>query len=325
MQRILEVKALKKYYSVKKKIVKAVDGISFEGFKGEILGILGPNGSGKTTVIKSITTIVDHDDGEINILGVNNKTNRKKVLNNISAVLEGARNIYWRLSPEENIRYFAGLRGFSTNEIKYRMEYLLDILDLQSVRNKQIGEFSRGMQQKVAIACAFITSPEMVLLDEPTLGLDVETARNMKKWIIEIIRRDKIFLLVTSHDMKFIESICDRVIIIKNGTIVASDYVSNLKSVFLKKVFKITTAEKLSASQLSLIQNDNNLLIRKNVVTTPEGEVTELFFNLTKSSEIYHVFDILKQNKQEIISVDILQNDFEDIFVDIIKNGVTNK
>lgn len=207
MESILKVENLVKTYKSKNKTVKAVDNISFEGARGEIFGILGPNGSGKTTTVKSIATIIYYDEGRILIDGLDNKKHSNIVKSKIGAVLEGARNIYWRLTPVENMIYFAGLKGFSTAEIKEDIDYFIETLELKDVRNKQVREFSKGMQQKVAVACAFITSPKIILLDEPTLGLDVETARQMQSWVKRIAKEKDVFILITSHDMKFVENV----------------------------------------------------------------------------------------------------------------------
>lgn len=180
---ILKVENLCKTYRSKIKTIKAVENISFEGNKGEIFGILGPNGVGKTTTVKSIATIIYYDSGTILVDGYDNKKHPNLVKQRIGAVLEGSRNIFWRLTPEENMIYFAGLKGLSKKDVRSNIEYFLETLDLKDVRNKKVREFSKGMQQKVEVACAFITDPKIILLDEPTLGLDVETSRQMQVWI----------------------------------------------------------------------------------------------------------------------------------------------
>ncbi|NMC67736.1 MAG: ABC transporter ATP-binding protein, partial [Spirochaetales bacterium] len=154
---VVKVENLCKTYRGRNKQIKAVDNISFEGVSGEIFGILGPNGSGKTTTVKSIATIIDYDSGKIFVDGLDNKKHSNQVKQRIGAVLEGARNIYWRLTPVENMIYFAGLKGLSYKDIKTDIEYFLETLDLKEVKNKQVREFSKGMQQKVAVACAFIS------------------------------------------------------------------------------------------------------------------------------------------------------------------------
>lgn len=215
---------------------------------------MGPNGSGKTITVKSIATIIYFDSGNILVDGFDNKKDQNEVKKRIGAVLEGARNIYWRLTPVENMIYFAGLKGVSHKQIKSNIEYFLETLELKDVKDKQVREFSKGMQQKVAVACAFITDPKLILLDEPTLGLDLETARNMQKWIKKIAKEKNVLILVTSHDMKFIENVCDRVAIIKNGKIINIDTINNLKKFFMKKVYKIVLSDFLETEQKQMLE-----------------------------------------------------------------------
>lgn len=320
MKKILEVNNLIKTYKNKNKLVKAVDNINFEAYEGEIFGILGPNGSGKTTTIKSIATIIDYDSGSILVEKFDNKKYPNEVKRKIGAVLEGARNIYWRLTPVENMIYFAGLKGISHKQIKNNIEYFLETLDLKDVKDKQVREFSKGMQQKVAVACAFITDPKVILLDEPTLGLDIETARNMQEWVKKIAKEKNVLILVTSHDMKFIENVCDRVAIIKNGKIINIDTVNNLKKYFMKKVYKIVLSNSLDDKQKEILKSS--------FVSRYENEKDDfiLYLTLDDDSYLYEVFSILSIKKQRIKSIDIENDDFEDVFLEILRtNGGNNE
>ncbi len=260
MEEILLIENLTKTYPNGKEKLVVVNDICLKGYRGEILGILGPNGSGKTTTVKSIATLIDYDYGRIIVNGWDNKKNPNKVRAIIGAVLEGARNVHWRLTPVENMIYFAGLKGYSKKDIKENIEYFLETLNLKEVRNKQVRQFSKGMQQKVAVACAFITDPQVVLLDEPTLGLDVETSREIQRWLNKFVEERKIFILITSHDMKFIENVCDRVSIFKNGKLLITDKISNLKKYFIKKVYKIVLQQPLEQVQIDLL--DKNFIYR---------------------------------------------------------------
>ncbi len=319
MESILKVENLVKTYKSKNKTVKAVDNISFDGARGEIFGILGPNGSGKTTTVKSIATIIYFDEGRILIDGLDNKKHSNLVKSEIGAVLEGARNIYWRLTPVENMIYFAGLKGLSTGEIKEDIDYFIETLDLKDVRNKQVREFSKGMQQKVAVACAFITNPKIILLDEPTLGLDVETARQMQSWIRKIAKEKDVFILITSHDMKFVENVCERVAIIKNGKLIMTDTISNLKRFFIKKVYKITLSEHLDMIQKEKLSNTFHTRFQD------EKDGFVLYLTLDNDSSLYDVFSILAIKKQMIKSIEIENDDFEDVFLEILHTNGEKK
>ncbi len=310
MSNLLEINNLRKEYYSKKKKVVAVNDISLTGDYGEVVGILGPNGSGKTSTIKSISTIIDFEKGDISLFGLNIKKNRKKVLQNIGSVLEGARNIHWRLTPIENLIYFAGLKGFSKRDVEQQMHRLLDLLDLKEVANKPVRTFSRGMQQKVAIACALIHNPKIVMLDEPTLGLDVETSRNMIKFIKEISQENRL-IIITSHDMKFIESVCTKIYIMRKGSLIKEGSVKELKKIFNKKYYSLQTKERIDQSIIHEIKMHGK--------ARHGNSDNELVFSIENHNKIYEIFDILRKNNVIINNLEIIQNDFEDVFLEIVK------
>src|SRR5690625_2615711 len=183
MEPIVNVEHAKKTYKKRKgkSVVKAVDDVSFQVHKGEIVGLLGPNGAGKTTTIKMICGLLKMDEGKITVKGLDNDKHRLKALNHISAVLEGNRNLYWRLTVRENLEYFAGNRGASRKEVAVRIEELLADFNLKSKEKELVNRLSRGMQQKLAIAVALLAESDVILLDEPTLGLDVETGYEVRQ------------------------------------------------------------------------------------------------------------------------------------------------
>ena len=307
---IISVSNLRKSY----KDIVAVDGISFSAYKGEILGILGPNGSGKTTTLKSILGLIFFDSGDIHVSGMDVKKNHLKILRNTGAVLEGARNIYWHLSPEENLRYFAGLRGLSHSHIKERMNTLLHELKLADVKKKEIREFSKGMKQKVALACAFIHDPDILLLDEPTLGLDVEISRSMRNWLKEVVQKSGKSIIVTSHDMDFIESVCDRVLIIKDGRILSHETLQSLKTKFSRKVFNLEIANILDQDSKRRIEELGELTVEN----TDNG--CRLIVLLKNSMLVYDLMEILKSSNTEITDFSTVESDLEEIFLNVIKD-----
>ena len=195
-----------------------VDNLSLGVEHGTCLALLGPNGAGKTTTIKMICGLIRPTSGTTTLMG-QSVTNRAQIMPRLGVVLEGARNIYWRLSPLNNLRYFANLKGLRVDStVKNRMEQLLRDLDLWDRRDDEVRGFSRGMQQKVAIACALIADPEIVLLDEPTLGLDVQAYSAILQFVRTLGASGKT-VLVTSHDFDFIRDIAERVVVMKQRLI----------------------------------------------------------------------------------------------------------
>lgn len=200
----------------------AVSDLSFTLNSGETLALLGPNGAGKTTTIKMLLGLVTPSDGQATVQGYDTAVpwQRQRAMPHVGAVLEGARNIYWRLSPTANLRYFGTLRGVPKQELAQRIDFWLTRLDLQDVAHKEVRFFSRGMQQKVAIAAALLHEPDILLLDEPTLGLDVQAARLMEDVIFELAMQGKAILL-TTHTMTLAERLASQILILNGGQTIA--------------------------------------------------------------------------------------------------------
>src|SRR5713101_2413466 len=182
----LELSGLTKRYGKGARALTAVDHVSLTVPYGQVFGLLGPNGAGKTTTIKMMTGLVTPTEGTALVGGYDVGRHRGDAVRQIGAVLEGSRNVYWSLSAWQNLLYFGRLKGLSRRLIAPRAESLLRSLDLWERRHQAVGSYSRGMQQKVAIAAALITDPPILLLDEPTLGLDVQMARTVKDWIARL-------------------------------------------------------------------------------------------------------------------------------------------
>ena len=207
------VNLVKSYHSSKP---NAVDDVSFEIQPGEVFGLLGPNGAGKTTTIKMILGLVLPTRGSVKLAGYGITGQRNQALRHTGAVLEGSRNIYWRLSARANLEYFGALRGLHGKSLKQRIDELLALVDLTDRANEETREFSRGMQQKVALAIAMLHNPDVLLLDEPTLGLDVQSARTIEMVIQEMVKQGKAVLL-TTHQMHLAERLSDRIFVIHQG------------------------------------------------------------------------------------------------------------
>lgn len=217
---LLEVNQLHKSYHKRGKAVTAVGGVSFYLDGGQILGFLGPNGAGKTTTIKMIAGLIAPDAGDATIAGESVVHKGQRALRHVGAVLEGSRNLYWRLSPLENLEYWAGLRGVRKREARLRAKELFERFELTDKMHHTVQQLSRGMQQKVAICAALIHEPKLLLLDEPTLGLDVESADRIQTLVQSLVREQKIGVVLTTHQMDVAETLSDRIAIIQTGTIV---------------------------------------------------------------------------------------------------------
>jgi len=210
---------LKKSYRNRGQRLEAVRNVSLAISPGEVLAFLGPNGAGKTTTIKMIAGLIWPDEGWVRIAG-RDPHRDPQALGMLGAVLEGNRNLYWRLTPEENLEYFGMLKGLDRRTVRQRSSKLLEQFGLLEKRRTPVQTLSRGMQQKLALAVALVHQPRLMLLDEPTLGLDVKATETVKSLIRQIAQEGHAILL-TTHQLQVAEALADRVAIIHKGEIVA--------------------------------------------------------------------------------------------------------
>lgn len=219
----------------------AVDDISFKINKGEIVGFLGPNGAGKSTTMKIITGYIQQDKGEALVCGINVKSHPLEVKAKIGYLPE-ANPLYYEMYVKEYLDFIAGVHQLANKKIK--IEEVIKITGLTVESNKRIGQLSKGYKQRVGLAASLIHDPEVLILDEPTTGLDPNQILEIRE-LIKNLKQDKT-VLFSSHILQEVEAICDRVIIINKGKIVADDQLSNLQQVSgtqktLEEVFRNLT------------------------------------------------------------------------------------
>ena len=231
----------------------AVDHVSLDVKRGEIFGVLGPNGSGKSTLIRLIATLLVPDGGHVSVFGHDVTQEPRRVQTMINRVSVEA-SFFKKLSPMENLLYGARLYGVSAGEAKARAKEILLRLGLEEKAiDRPMEEMSRGMQQKVAIARAFLSRPSLLLLDEPTTGLDPRSKREVQTFVRELRDAHGTTILLTTHDMYEADALCDRIAIIDGGKIVALDTPAGLKKLIprngraptLEEVFLELTGKQL--------------------------------------------------------------------------------
>jgi ABC-2 type transport system ATP-binding protein len=233
----IEVRDLCKQYVTRrgtfrrtKTVNVALAGISLAIQPGELFGLLGPNGAGKTTTTKILTTLLLPDSGFATVLGIDVVRQTSAVRRRIGFVFGGERGLYWRLSGLDNLRYFADLYGISPEVSRRRIGELLERLGLAGREHDKVEHYSRGMKQRLHLARGLLNDPEVLFLDEPTIGLDPVGARELRTLIRELADAGKTIFL-TTHYMFEADAICDRIAVIKKGSIVAEGTPGSIKKV----------------------------------------------------------------------------------------------
>ncbi|MCS6903634.1 MAG: ABC transporter ATP-binding protein [Candidatus Bipolaricaulota bacterium] len=312
---VLQVKNLTKFYRSRRRgETVAVDNVSFSVSKNEVVGLLGPNGAGKTTTIKSICTILRPTSGEIWVDGADAIRNPRAALERVTAVLEGNRNVYWRLTVRDNLEFFAGLQGQSLRSVRSYIDELIEMFNLKEKVHEQARALSRGMQQKLAVACALVKRTPILLLDEPTLGLDVETSYELR-WILKrMAEQGQRTILLSSHDMNVVQDICERVIIINHGRIVVDDKIENLKRLFTASAYRFEIEGHLGQAQEQKLKEQFDL-----IKISRDGARTVIEAELLDDQKVYEIIDVLKENGCRLESVGKQYPDLEEIFLRIVK------
>lgn len=274
----------------------AVDNISFNIKKGEIVGLLGPNGAGKSTTMNMITGFIEQTEGEIKVGGYNILKNPKQAKKQIGYMPEGV-PLYNDLTVKEFINYMADLKQVTKKEKKDKVQKAIEQTDLQDVQNKLIKNLSRGYKQRVSLAGALVGDPEILILDEPTVGLDPKQITEIRSLIKELGKSHTIIL--SSHILSEISQICNKVIIINSGKIIAEDTPKNLEEKVRKQ------------NQLSVTVEDK------------ETKIEEVTKQIEGIKEIKLVKDNEDGTKEYIITANENQDIRKEIFERYAKNNIT--
>lgn len=267
---ILEIQSLTKYFGN----IRAVDNITFEVEKGDIFGFLGPNGAGKTTTIRIILGLINPDSGKVKINGYDNKKDFIQAIKGVGAVVETP-NFYQYLTGYQNLKQIANLHPGITSS---RIEEVLQIVNLKDRAHDKVGNYSLGMKQRLGIARALLNEPDLVILDEPTNGLDPQGMREIRELINTLAEKKNITFFISTHLLNEVEQVCNKVAILKNGKIIVSDFVEKLLNKNRETV-EIITPEKDDA--IAILKNEVNLNIEEE---TKRGVIIEL--EAGKSGEI---------------------------------------
>ena len=299
---VLEVKNITKKY--KERV--AVDNLSFDVYAGEIFGFLGPNGAGKTTTIKMITGLAKIDSGDVLICGKSVKKDFENAVKNVGAIIENP-YVYSYMSGLDNLKYYASL--FDNISIE-KINNIVNIVGLTDRIKNKVSTYSLGMKQRLGIACALINSPKLLILDEPTNGLDPQGVIEIRKFLKKLAHDKKIAILICSHNLAEMEVMCDRIGIINNGVLQNIKNIDNLddnEGQVLIKVNFPNYAGKLIYNNL----NPKKISISQNTLTV----------NIQKDS-IPKITSLLVENGISVYSISSSTYSLEDAFLDTVNKRV---
>lgn len=292
----------------------AVAGVSFDIYEGEIFGLLGPNGAGKTTTIRMLATLLEPTSGTAVINGYDVVRQADVVRQNLGAVLTGERSIYWKLTGRENLEYFAALYHLPPDRIKPRVAELLERLGLAARADEYVERYSSGMKQRVAIARALLANPPVLLLDEPTIGLDPQSARNLRELIQEIQAEGRTILL-TTHYMEEADLLSNRIGIIDQGRIIALDTPAQLK----KAIQQVDVVRlEVEGFDPALLDTLDALPTVEHVISHPGEPTWSLALHTADSrAALPAAIDAIGERGGRIRNMQVAQPTLEDVFISL--------
>jgi ABC-2 type transport system ATP-binding protein len=310
---IIEVKTLTKMFNK----FTAVDNISFDVKKGEIFGLLGPNGAGKSTILRMLSTLARPTKGTATIGGydiVKNDTEVRKLIGIVSEKMI----MYNRLTAKENLWFFGSLFNLPKDILTKRIDELLELVQLTQWKNAQVGTFSTGMRQRMNVVRALLNTPQVLFLDEPTLGLDPQSSVEIREFIKKLNRENGTSIVITTHMMVDADLLCDRIAIVDHGKIVALDTSANLKKMISGAD---TTIIKLNIPNLSSVLIEKLEALKCADSVTQESS-TELKILVHGNEAFDNVIDAIRSNGGNISSMENLQPTLEDVFLHITGHQV---
>lgn len=297
---ILSIKNVSKYFGK----VKVVDNLSFDVKQGEIVGFLGPNGAGKTTTIKMILGLLSIDEGSISINGYDIKKNFEKAMQYIGGIVENP-DMYGYMSAVDNLKLYAKIRNVDYSKV-YKT---LELVGLQKSMKQKVCKYSLGMKQRAGLALSLLHSPKVLILDEPTNGLDPVGIKDLRAILKKLAKEENIAVLVSSHILSEMELMCDRVVVINNGKFVKAESL-NKNEESEESVVKY----EIKVKQLEKAEN----VFKEKIGKTIKIEDEKIFVSI-KKSEISNIVKTLVLNDIDVESANECENTLENMFFDMTK------
>ena len=324
MQYAVETQSLTRVFRPKKKkegdVVTALDSVDLGIERGELFGVLGPNGAGKTTLLKILSTLLLPTSGKAYVAGFDVEKDLLDVRKRINMVSGGEISGYGLLTVRENLWMFSQFYGIKSKEANARIDALLERFGLTDKAKAKVRTLSTGQRQKMNVIRGFVTNPEIVFLDEPTLGLDVNAARAVRDFVVDWIHEDSNrTVLLTTHYMMEADELCDRIAIIDDGKILACDTPENLK-----KMVRMNTTLTLSVAGLEDVDGFDSIpgLTSYTSAKDAEGSTTKLRFVLQDESCVSDIVSRVVSKGSRIISLQKTEPTLEDVFIKLVGRGL---
>lgn len=285
----------------------AVKNVDLEVYEGEVLGLLGPNGAGKTTLISMLTGVLKPDTGSVEISGYDFKRDMNKIKEQVSLVPQDLA-LYMEITAYDNLSFFADLYGLKGKVKKERIHQALEIAQLHNVAKKKVGTFSGGMKRRLNLAIGLLNQPKLILLDEPTVGVDPQSRNHIFESIHYLVKELKMSVIYTTHYMEEAENLCDRVAIYDQGIILDIDTTAALLAKYGQKQLEIQF-KNMSESLLEQIKNIGNI----EFVHYIEETLIVGSSKLAESTE--HILRIVRENGLAVNKFNVRESDLEDVFL----------
>jgi len=321
----IEVRSLSKTFTTKEgplfrktqKSVTALDDVNFSVKKGEIFGLLGPNGAGKTTTIKAICTLIHPTSGEVYVNGHNVVKDAQRARQDLGVMLTGDRTLYWKLSGRENLEYFAALYHMGGATAKQRIEQLLKLVGLDERQNTLVENYSTGMRIRLSFAKAILHEAPVILLDEPTMSLDPQSARLVRE-IIRDLRKEGCSILLTTHYMEEADQLSDRVAIIDHGKIIAMAPPRELKETVLKSEIIEIEAQNINPQVVEKLRGIPTITEVVSTIDDAAAQKGVIKVHASGGKQVIpEMLGVLVKGDVEISNVKVATPTLEDVFISL--------
>jgi len=309
----VEVKNIRKIYVagwLHRRRKEALRGVTLAVPQGALWGILGPNGAGKTTVLSILSNLIRPDGGEVRVLGMDFRTRAMDIFQRIN-LSSGHANFLWSLSVRENLEYYAMLYGLSGKRRRQKVQELLALFDLTAFARVRFDELSTGTKQKLSLAKSLINEPQLLFLDEPTVGLDPDIARRIREFIQNLHQQRKTTILMTTHNMQEAESLCEQVAFLKEGAVRAFGSPQELKqTLHLGDTIRIHYSGTLPAAVFDLMTGLYGVQLQDSTCLVVVDD---------HRRRLPQILDILIRNKIVFDDISVRESDLEDVFITLAR------